>query len=349
MDELSNSVTVSQVTLLKQENNATQSEISTTHTHTNPISQSQNQNINTSQLSANTNSSFRNQDDLTNNTPTLSTDPILNHTVDTDFTLVHHDAIINYVLNKYCQPVNQALKYPDNDCNFKKNCIVHKTKVLRSGTVLPNISPTVFSHVSLPSRKHNYNILDARLIKCFNPSCKTSQTKEPKLFHYICYKHMRKVKKNESMKDLQIEKENDKLLDLIEKSVDMESIQTQLLSTLTKLIFPVCGKRCYNTVSHYRVTKNKSKGDTEYTIAKSWDTDGTLEKNDVRAIAKRALVHQDFKEFEKRAEAEIEIDNLLLATPPKFQSYLRHWQRMSITFGKFFELSSIVEKPLAYE
>ena len=59
--------------------------------------------------------------------------------------------------------------------------------------------------------------------------------------------------------------------------------------------------------------------------------DGTLEKNDVRAIAKRALVHQDFKEFEKRAEADIEIDNLLLATPPKFQSYLRHWMESNAT------------------
>ena len=53
-------------------------------------------------------------------------------------------------------------------------------------------------------------------------------------------------------------------------------------------------------------------------------TDGTLEKNDGRAIARRALVHQDFTESEKRAEADIEIDNLLSATPPEFQSYLRH-------------------------
>ena len=56
--------------------------------------------------------------------------------------------------------------------------------------------------------------------------------------------------------------------------------------------------------------------------------DGTLEKNDGRDIARRALGHQD---FEKRAEADIEIDILLLATPPKFQSYLRHWMESNST------------------
>ena len=56
--------------------------------------------------------------------------------------------------------------------------------------------------------------------------------------------------------------------------------------------------------------------------------DGTLEKNDGRDIARRALGHQD---FEKRAEADVEIDILLLATPPKFQSYLRHWMESNST------------------
>ena len=49
------------------------------------------------------------------------------------------------------------------------------------------------------------------------------------------------------------------------------------------------------------------------------------EKNDGKAIARRALVHQDFTELEERAEADIEIDKLLLATPPEFRSYIRHW------------------------
>ena len=59
--------------------------------------------------------------------------------------------------------------------------------------------------------------------------------------------------------------------------------------------------------------------------------DGTLEKNDGKVIARRALVHQDFTESEKRAEADIEIDNLLSATPPEFQSYLRHWMESNAT------------------
>ena len=59
--------------------------------------------------------------------------------------------------------------------------------------------------------------------------------------------------------------------------------------------------------------------------------DGTSEKNDGRAIARRALLRQDFTEFEKRAEGDVEISNLLLATPPKFQSYLRHWMERNET------------------
>ena len=59
--------------------------------------------------------------------------------------------------------------------------------------------------------------------------------------------------------------------------------------------------------------------------------DGTLEKNDGKAIARRALVHQDFTESEKRAEADIEIDNLLSATPLEFQSYLRHRMESNAT------------------
>lgn len=41
-----------------------------------------------------------------------------------------------------------------------------------------------------------------------------------------------------------------------------------------KLIFHICGKRYYNTVSHTR-DKKESKGDNEYTLAKSWEGDGS--------------------------------------------------------------------------
>lgn len=41
-----------------------------------------------------------------------------------------------------------------------------------------------------------------------------------------------------------------------------------------KLIFPICGKRYYNTVSHTR-DKKESKGDNEDALAKSWEGDGS--------------------------------------------------------------------------
>ena len=63
--------------------------------------------------------------------------------------------------------------------------------------------------------------------------------------------------------------------------------------------------------------------------------DGPLEKIDDRAIAimrsTRDLAYQDFTEMEKKAKADIEIDKLLLATPQKFQSYLRHWMESNAT------------------
>ena len=89
---------------------------------------------------------------------------------------------------------------------------------------------------------------------------------------------MRNSQKKEDMKDLKVEVEKDDILDLVEDSVNRESIKNEILSDLTKLIFPICGKRCYNTVSHYRTTKEKKKRESEYTIAKCWETDGTIEK-----------------------------------------------------------------------
>ena len=97
---------------------------------------------------------------------------------------------------------------------------------------------------------------------------------------------MRKLKTNESMNDFTIAKTNDKLLDLVDESINMESIQSKLISDSTQLIFPVCGKHCYNTVFHYITAKERTsnKGDSEYIIAKSWESDGNLEKKFDRGI-----------------------------------------------------------------
>ena len=81
------------------------------------------------------------------------------------------------------------------------------------------------------------------------------------------------------MTHLTIENDKDKLVDLIDstKVEDMASIVRHLSNHSTKLIFPVCGKRCYNTVSNVR-NKEVNKEDSEYATNQNWEKDGTSTK-----------------------------------------------------------------------
>ena len=81
------------------------------------------------------------------------------------------------------------------------------------------------------------------------------------------------------MTHLILENDKDKLLKLIDsnKVEDMASIVRHISNDPTKLIFPVCGKRCYNTLSNYR-KKEENKVDSEYATTQNWEKDGTSTK-----------------------------------------------------------------------
>ena len=58
-------------------------------------------------------------------------------------------------------------------------------------------------------------------------------------------------KDNEKMEHLTIEKGNDKLLELIDNTIDMKVIKETISNDSTQLIFPLCGKRCFNKIAHH--------------------------------------------------------------------------------------------------
>ena len=65
----------------------------------------------------------------------------------------------------------------------------------------------------------------------------------------------------------------DPILEQVNKDVDIKNICRNIEQGEYKLIFPVCGKRCYNTIIHSR-DKKDTKARTEYSTLQSWDNDG---------------------------------------------------------------------------
>jgi hypothetical protein len=191
-----------------------------------------------------------------------------------DLVLLHHEDKVNYVLDQYCQPVSCTFTAPQEFCKFNRDCIVQKSKILYKGDNITTLSPTVFSSARGIMKKFNYSILDARLIQCFNDKCNNPTTKQPKYFHHVCYMHMMPLKSSKGMDVLEIEYPGDKIIEQIHKNVDLPTVNRNLSKCDTKLIFPVCGKRCYNSVCFYRNKRDKPK-ESEYAIAQSWDNDGS--------------------------------------------------------------------------
>ena len=75
------------------------------------------------------------------------------------------------------------------------------------------------------------------------------------------------------MEHFKVENAKDKLLDMVEDSVDMSIIKDNFINNHTKLIFPFCGKRCFNKLTHHR-NKVCDKEESEYATISSWDNDG---------------------------------------------------------------------------
>ena len=187
--------------------------------------------------------------------------------------LLHHKDEAHYALEEFCLPVSATYQLPNNLCQFNRNCIINKAKVLTKGRLVTSKSNTVFGSVSWTTEKNNNKLIDTRLIKCVNPTCKYPTTKLPKVFHYGCYMHMIEVQESDQMKHIQVENEEDKLFELVKCSVDVASIHKLIANISTQLLFPFCGKRCFNKLNNHR-NKIEKKTETDYSTASSWENDG---------------------------------------------------------------------------
>jgi hypothetical protein len=151
------------------------------------------------------------------------------------------------------------------------------------------MSASVFGRVPNSSRRSsNYVIQDVRMVRCANPTCRIGKhSTESKFFHHICFMHMMKLNPDKTMKMVEYDGLNSKMKREIENTIDMSSIHHTLANDVTKLIIPVCGKRCYNAVTSSNSKKNTTKsGNSNYAIAQSWDNDG----NDGKRSSIRVLI-----------------------------------------------------------
>ena len=189
--------------------------------------------------------------------------------------LLHHDQTKNFVLGKYCRPTNDSFApTTEYTCKFNRDCVVNKSKVLFEGEKMSSISPTVFRNAVVGNKnKYNYNTVDTRLVHCFNKLCKNPNSKLPKCFHYLCFQHMMGMKSNKGIGKLEIESLQDKITEQVVDGIDMNEMQKTLKGYVSTLIFPVCGKRCFNTVNFTR-NKKGPKHTSDYASAQCWDNDG---------------------------------------------------------------------------
>ena len=186
---------------------------------------------------------------------------------------LHHKGSSNFVLEQYCLPASDTTWADDDKCKFGRDCILTKTKLSNQGETNTAISPTVFTNCTQSSKKLNYDTIDLRFVRCFNKLCKTTNSNVAKCFHYICFQHMMATQPKDGMKVLEYEGPEDTIIKQIDKTVDINSIVNNIKKGNTKLIFPVCGKRCYNSIELTR-SKKDIKSHSEYAAAQTWDNDG---------------------------------------------------------------------------
>jgi hypothetical protein len=114
--------------------------------------------------------------------------------------LLHHSETQYYVLNRYCCPVTQNITLHQSLSNCKhpsRECIVYKTKLYSSGTIANKLSPTVVIPELCYRKKHNYDLMEARLVKCTQLTCVNKTKTSSKHFHFSCYMHSIKAKKRQ--------------------------------------------------------------------------------------------------------------------------------------------------------
>ena len=187
---------------------------------------------------------------------------------------LYHDIETHYILEDYCLPISDSFQNVLDGCKYKRDCLITKNKVITKAPKIESLSPTVFGTVPA-NKKNNYYYHDIRLIKCFNSCCKNTTTKSPKVFHHSCFMHMMKINSDESMKIFEFNSTSDNVLKQIDDSMNVLSMKESLINDSTNLIFPVCGKRCYNCVTY---VKSNNTGNSEYATSQNWTDDGSDNK-----------------------------------------------------------------------
>jgi hypothetical protein len=122
-------------------------------------------------------------------------------------TMVHQKEKTFYVLSKFCAPVSDVTDPSVVGCKYlpPKSCMIHCSKVLQDGEPVTNLSPTVYIPTAGTLRKHKYNIVDACIIKCCQPTCSNKLGTQPKQMHFICYMHTLLMQSNEGLQMIELE------------------------------------------------------------------------------------------------------------------------------------------------
>lgn len=204
-----------------------------------------------------------------------STPPRATNYLEEPCVLLYHEEEINCAIQEYCQPIAQSFDNDQDHCNFHRNCIISKSKLFDQGSVDWSKSPTSLNSIGCwPSNKNNYKLVDTRIIKCFNPTCKHPTTKNAKIFHYVCYMHMLSTSGNEEMEHLVLENDNDKLFELVDDSVPIQNVKHYITNQTHPFIFPYCGKRCFNKLTNHRKKEVNKEDNSGYATSCNWENDG---------------------------------------------------------------------------
>ena len=105
------------------------------------------------------------------------------------------------------------------------------------------------------------------------------------MFHFACFMHMLKTSNvTDKMELITLNTVHDNLLDFFPDDIDISCIKDFSTNDLTRLIFPFCGKRCFNYIMNHRNKVTNKDGDSEYASSQNWDNDGSSKKKTSMAV-----------------------------------------------------------------
>jgi hypothetical protein len=155
------------------------------------------------------------------------------------------------VLPEYCVSEEYCVKqFSLDDCKFKRDCLIMKSKALQIGTKQSHVSETAVTPMNGALQKYKCNLFDIRLMSCFQPECKKKNSDRPKTFHFRCYMYDTMVNAQNGLELIKVEDKTDKQLTLgTALHHDPSKLNFEELTGKKKhIILPICGKRCYMNV-----------------------------------------------------------------------------------------------------